>query len=66
MVPATRRARAGRHQAEKRFAARFMQPFQRAARLFHIGPPAGQIPAKLLGTDEILDGRHIFRGGVRH
>ena len=42
--------------------ARFVQPFHRAARLLDVGPPAAQVPAKLFGADEILDGRDIFRG----
>ena len=45
MVAAQAGRGSGRHQAEKRFLAGFVQPFHRAARLFHVGPPAGQIPA---------------------
>ena len=49
MVAARAGARPGRHQAEERFVAGFMEPLHRTARLFRVGPPAGRPAAPFAG-----------------
>src|ERR1039457_5681808 len=65
MVPARGWTRPGWHQTEERFFAGFVKPLHRAARLFLVGPPAGQVPASLLGADEVLNGWRVLRRVVR-